>query len=982
MMSSKVKFLSGSKIVPHSDFRAGTTQEGKARNKNTKRIACWNVRTLLQCGKLENLKNEMRRNQIDIMGISEMRWPLQGDFWTDEYRIIHTQATVDGNGGVGIMLKKDFGQRVIEYTQHNERLLKVRLNTKPKDTVIIQVYMPTTAHDEEEVEELYENIEQLIKHTKGDENLIVMGDWNAVVGEGKEGDIVGQYGLGKRNIRGERLIEFCDKHKLNITNTIFRHHVRRRYTWKMPGDINRYQIDYIMVKQRFKNQAKDSRSYAGPDIDSDHNVVIMKYRLNLKKLKKKESTKWNLDSLKDEEKIKCLQQEIKQEIDGVEPNDNIENRWKQIEQGIIKGTEKVLGKKINKNKKPWITAEIINLMDQRRKYKNISTEQGQQKYRQLRNRIQRECKKAKEDFMTNKCAEIQRDITEGRSDKAYRNIKSMFRTTKPKNHGIMNKNGEIITENKGIVKRWKEYLEELYKEDEGNPLLELERNNDIEEKPRPILRVEFDRAVQELKNNKTPGIDGIPSEVIKSLHQDTLDKIFSMMQDMYNMGEIPSSFTKTQIVTIPKKAATRKCEEHRTISLISHASKILIKILYRRIEQAIEENLTEDQFGFRRNTGTKEAILALRLIIEKMIGKGKELYIAFIDAEKAFDRVNWKQMFDVLTEIGIDNKERQLIYNIYKNQSAIIEYNGEKEVALIRRGVRQGCGLSPLLFNIYIQQAINEFRQGRKTGVCIHGERIDTIRYADDIALLAETKEDLIEALTDMDEIFHNNYNIKINKSKTKVMVCSKNNRTMDNINVGNEPINAVEQFAYLGSLITEDGRSTKEINKRINHAKRAFYDKKQLLTSNGISTNTKKQFIKTYIWSIALYGCETWTIGKTDRRKIEAFEMWCYRRALKISWTQRKTNEEVLEQIQERRRIWRHITKRRTQTIGHILRRDGLIKTIIEGKVNGKNPKGRPRLQFIKQIIQDSGSNSYEEMKRKALDRGKWKAATNQSQD
>lgn len=153
----------------------------------------------------------------------------------------------------------------------------------------------------------------------------------------------------------------------------------------MPGGINRYQIDYIMVKQRFKNQSKDSRSYSEPDIDSDHNVVIMKYRLILKKLNEKETIKWNLDNLKDEEKTKCLRQIIKQEVDnGLKSNDNIENRWKTIEQGILKGTEKVLGKEINKKKKPWITAEIIKLMGERRKYKTINTEHGRQKYKELR----------------------------------------------------------------------------------------------------------------------------------------------------------------------------------------------------------------------------------------------------------------------------------------------------------------------------------------------------------------------------------------------------------------------------------------------------------------------------------------------------------------------------------------------------------------------------------------------------------------------
>lgn len=493
--------------------------------------------------------------------------------------------------------------------------------------------------------------------------------------------------------------------------------------------------------------------------------------------------------------------------------------------------------------------------------------------------------------------------------------------------------------------------------------------------------MEFDQAVKDLKNNKTPGEDNIPGEIIKNLDPETLDKVFRIIKDIYYTGQIPTSFTKTKIITIPKKASTQKCEEHRTISLLSHASKILVKIIQRRIEKKIEENLTEDQFGFRKNSGTREAILALRITIEKVLNKNKELYIAFIDAEKAFDRVIWDKLFIILGNIGIDDSDRSIIENLYKNQIAVIQYNEEREEARIRRGVRQGCGLSPLLFNIYIQQAINEFNETQTSGVYIHGERINTIRYADDIALITESEEELRQALEDMDNVFRN-YNIKLNKTKTKVIKCSRNNQKMDNISIQGETVQAVSEFKYLGSIITQDGRCTREINNRLNMAKRAFYEKKQLLTSNGLTIDTKKQFTKTYIWSLALYGCETWTIGKADQRKIESFEMWCFRRILKIPWTQRKTNEEVLRMIQEERKIWSHIKKRRMQMIGHIVRRNGILKTLIEGKISGKNPRGRPRLQYMKQLILDSGSSSYQMMKNKALERQIWKAATNQSQD
>ena len=126
------------------------------------RIGTWNVRSLRTCGKLENLKMEMRRLDLDVLGISEMKWPEEGDFWSGNYRIVHT-GSVNGNGGVGIILRKSVGMRVKSFLQLNERIIMIRIETKPVDTVVLQVYMPTTDYEDEEVEDVYEDITEVIK---------------------------------------------------------------------------------------------------------------------------------------------------------------------------------------------------------------------------------------------------------------------------------------------------------------------------------------------------------------------------------------------------------------------------------------------------------------------------------------------------------------------------------------------------------------------------------------------------------------------------------------------------------------------------------------------------------------------------------------------------------------------------------------------------------------------------------------------------
>jgi len=123
-----------------------------------------------------------------------------------------------------------------------------------------------------------------------------MGERNAVVGEGNEGKKVGAYGLGKRNERGQRLVDFCRESKYVITNTWFKQEKRRRYAWKQQVDRNRYQLDYIIVKQRFRISVLNSMTYPGADANTYHNLVATRMRIKLKIVYKGRSKKhWDTD---------------------------------------------------------------------------------------------------------------------------------------------------------------------------------------------------------------------------------------------------------------------------------------------------------------------------------------------------------------------------------------------------------------------------------------------------------------------------------------------------------------------------------------------------------------------------------------------------------------------------------------------------------------------------------------------------------------
>ena len=985
MASSGVKY-SGGKIVPHSDLRAGTTQEEVIRKgkNDVLRIGAWNVRSLNGSGRLENLKREMDRLKLDVVGISEIRWQDEQDFWSGNYRLISTKAN-KGIGGVGLLMNKKLGNRVIYEEKCSERLIVARIDTKPKVTVIIQVlYMPTSNAEDEEIEKLYEEVEEKIKYAKGDENLIIMGDWNAVVGKGKEGNIVGEYGLGKRNDRGARLVEFCAKYKLVVANTLFKNHERRIYTWMKPGDTGRYQLDYIMVKQRFRNQVLDCKAFPGADMDSDHNFVVMKCRLKLKKLRKSHKIeRWNLQNLKKNEVKKDYANYIESKLKNKNERFSVEEEWKSLKKDILESADKNIGKCKIVGRKPWITENILRLMDERRNNKNRKDEKSQSEYRRLRNQIKRECKLAKEEWINEKCNEIEEQMKKGCSDGAYGKIRKYFGERKTKGRNIKSSDGKPILEKDQVAERWKKYIESLYKDENSNTvLIEDETEVDDDDKGDAILRSEFDKALKDLSKNKSPGIDQLPAELLSSMGDTGLKRLYNLICKMYNTGEVVSDFKESIVIPIPKKSGADRCENYRTISLTSHASKILTRIIYRRLEKTVEAELDDDQFGFRKNMGTREAILSLRLILEGRIRKGLPTFMAFVDLEKAFDNVNWRKIFEILKKIGVKYRDRRIIWSLYKDQTAVTRVDGHETRAAIQKGVRQGCSLSPLLFNLYIEQAIKEVKEQFEAGVTVHGQNIKMLRFADDIVVLAESEKDLEFILNGMDFVLRQSYKMNINKDKTKVMKCCRSNSQIPmNIKLANENLNEVNEFCYLGSKITNDGKSKEDIKSRLALARRAFVQKRTLFTSN-IGLATRKTLLKSYIWSIALYGCETWTVGKQEKKRIDSFEMWCYRRMLKVKWTDHVRNEVVLERIGEEMSLWKILTRRRDRLVGHILRHPGLVNIALEGKIEGKNCRGRPRLDYVRQIINDVGCRNYKEMKELAQVRKAWRAASNRSAD
>lgn len=243
----------------------------------------------------------------------------------------------------------------------------------------------------------------------------------------------------------------------------------------------------------------------------------------------------------------------------------------------------------------------------------------------------------------------------------------MQKKHKTNSTAILDEQGKILLDTKEIVERWIRYIEELYKGD-GLTVDDIESEFLVERDSLgpDIIREEFDTALKNIKNGKKAGSDGIFVELIKYANCDPLlDEIFELVGKMYTTGKVPIDFKISKTVTLPKKANTLECEEYRTLSLISQASKMLLKIIQNGIRPKVENYLGPDQYGFRQNKGTREAILALRIIIDRRMELDLDTHIAFIDLEKAFDKVNWKDMMTILRQAELDYRDRKIIFELY-----------------------------------------------------------------------------------------------------------------------------------------------------------------------------------------------------------------------------------------------------------------------------------------------------------------------------
>ena len=968
-----------------------TNSQLRARNNIT--IGTWNVRTLREAGKVEELTHEMNRYRWNILGLCEMRWKNIGETSTQEGHKLYFSGRDDTHEqGVGFLVHKDNVNCVMGCRPISSRLITIRLCATPFNITIIQAYAPTTDYSDEDVEDFYEQLQEVIDQTPKKDILVVQGDWNAKVGEDAYKNwkgTCGQYCNSNSSERGLKLLEFASYNDLMLANTFGSHKSSRRVTWHSPNGEHHNQIDYIMVKRRFRSSVNiaKTRSFPGADIGSDHELVLMTFKLHLKKVKKLGPTriKFDLERLKDPEVAEAFQAMIGGKFAALTILDaadtDIDMLIDTFNTAVTETASEILGKR-RSVKKPWVTADVLDLCDKRRDLKKKKNDtEGAKQYKAVNQEIKKNMKKAKENWIEEQCQDIDDSLKNNNSKKAYQLVKDLTSTKEGRTTTIQNKDGKCLTEEQDILKRWTEYCLELYNYrttgDPEVPNVPPATNND----DYPILREEVEAAMKSLKKGKSAGVDNIPGELVQAGGEEMISALLTICNKIWQTGEWPTPWTQSLIITLPKKGNLQLCQNYRTISLISHPSKVMLKILLNRLKPQAEMIIAEEQAGFRQGRSTTEQVFNLRILCEKYLQHQQDLYHVFVDFKKAFDRVWHAALWATMRLYNINANLIRVIEHLYDKATSAVYFNGSiGDWFRTTVGVRQGCLLSPTLFNIFLERIMTDALKDHEGTISIGGRTITNLRFADDIDGLAGSEKELENLVERLDKT-STNYGMQISAEKTKLMTNNINGISTD-IRVCGEKLETVTSFKYLGAIVTDAG-SKPEILARIAQTTVALTKLKTIWKDRNIALSSKIRLMRALVMSIFLYACESWTLTADLERRIQAMEMRCFRRLLGISYKDHITNEEVRNRV--RQAIGPHedllttVRRRKLKWYGHVSRSSGLAKTVLQGTVQGKRKRGRQRKRWEDNISEWTGMRLSETL-RQSERREEWRELVTRS--
>ena len=509
---------------------------------------------------------------------------------------------------------------------------------------------------------------------------------------------------------------------------------------------------------------------------------------------------------------------------------------------------------------------------------------------------------------------------------------------------VLDTEGKATTTAEQSMATWKEYFNILLNQD-GSAKGRLEDilsgvpTSPIQTQFEEDFTVEqFKTAVKAIKSDRAMGLDGIPIEAIKAVldSEEICQQMVNNVNYVFKNGrDVPGEWKDVVISLIHKSGDTNLCTNYRGISIISHLGKAIELMVMQRITQHfidLDGCIPDTQYGFMRNKSCDDAIMISRLLASSCIEQSTELHKAYIDFQKAYDRVDREVMWEILRRRGIPEQMVTFIKNFHEGAEARVRVNGvESETFTLGRGLKQGSIMSPILFNVYLgalfQQVHAEYDKlpqeeqdiigiqyvtnpasdptkliysnGNKSDTTV--KRLLEIMYADDLMVPATSQAGLQIMMTVIDRVA-TSFGQLISTTKTQVMKVAqqlkepakprevnqkskkakkpKNAKKMAAVMAGiyifagtDKPIDLelVEKFKYLGALDNNTATMAHEISRRISSMCYAFGRLRPTLTDHKLKLATRIDLFNAVVLGGGVYSAASWSLTAAQTERMES---------------------------------------------------------------------------------------------------------------
>lgn len=922
---------------------------------NDIQIATINCRSLRTPEKLEELELAIQEIKWDIIGISEMR--RFGEHIEDHGKyILYHKGETPGMYGIGFMVKRHLINKIEELRGITERIaiLNIKLNIeKEENWSIIQAYSPTESSKKEEIEKFYEDLQNTIETAY--KNVIIMGDFNGQIGTQNIGEelSIGSYGFGTRSKNGTRLVNFALQNRLSILNSFYKKKLRNKWTWISPNGLYKNEIDFIMTNNR--KIFKDVSVIHNLNFNTDHRMI----RATLTGIRPKKTRRFHnkYAAIQYKGEPEVLLNNLQISIDNKE-GVSIQEKYNKLLNQL-----KTVPRKVNTNSKKRVSLRSKQLLQKRKELlQEKKTKDNRRKIAEISKSISKELRNERK---------TKRFNTMKNYIEKTGGIKKALKELNRKKDWILNtkkKDGKITEKRPEILKAATEFYRNLYQSQKlGQVVSEYDTSTDEEEIPE-ILNEETIKAISTQKNDKAPGSDLITNEILKITSPVIGPMLTNIFNEIIKTENIPEDWTKSTIILLHKKGNKGDIANYRPISLMSNIYKVFSKIILLRITNILEENQPKEQAGFRRNFSTIDHIHTLRQILQKYKEYNKSYYLGFVDFNKAFDTLEHGYIWDALKIQGVQTKYIRLLRNVYTKGTAQVKLEAIGEEFPIMRGVRQGDPISPKLFSAVLEIIFRNL-DWTNEGLNINGENLSHLRFADDLIIFSENSRSLEMMLQQLADV-SDKAGLSMNLNKTKIMT---NSSQTDKIKVNNEQIEYVQEYVYLGQLISTEGCMEKEIERRVTNTWKRYWSLSEVMKNKDMPMKEKRKVYNMCILPCLLYGCQTWALTEHLANKIKVCQNSIERSTIGVK---RKDREKLIN-IKSKTKFKNAYTtykQLKWRWTGHMMRekQEKWTKLITEWyPLDGKRHRGRQVKRWEDDVKKVAGST----WTRTAKMRNDWRA-------